>query len=254
MTSVIEVHKLGKKFRRYSKDRPRTFQEVAVRGIRRLGPVEYQWALRDVSFDVKKGSMLGVIGHNGAGKSTLLRLLGGIGRPDEGTLTVNGAVGGLLDIGVGFHQDLSGRENVYINGIISGLLRSEVDDRFNDILAFSELEEYINEPLRTYSSGMRMRLGFAVAVYTNPDILLIDEILAVGDHSFKQKCLDHIRGLRRNGHTIVLVSHETNQIQNMCDDVVLLKRGLMVQHGPPDEVLPTYLQETKVGTTSKVVS
>lgn len=246
MKSVISANKVGKKFRRYGADKPRTLQEAAIRGVRGLRSVEYQWALRDVTFEVKKGSMLGIVGRNGAGKSTLLRLLGGIGRPDEGTLEVHGHVGGLLDIGAGFHPDLTGTENIYINGVISGLLRSEIDDRFNEIVAFAELEEAIEEPLRTYSAGMKMRLGFAIAANTDPDILLIDEILAVGDVAFRQKCIEHIRKLQRKGKTIVYVSHEPHQVRRLCDDAILLQKGVVARHGSPDDVLSTYVQEMKV--------
>jgi lipopolysaccharide transport system ATP-binding protein len=246
VNSVIRVRDLGKKYRRYSDERPYTLQEAVAKGLRGLRPVEYHWALRGLTFDVKRGSMIGIIGHNGAGKSTLLRLLGGVGRPDEGSLTVDGVVGGLLDIGAGFHPDLTGKENVYINGIISGLLRSEVDARFNDIIAFAELEEVINDPLRTYSTGMLMRLGFAVAAHTDPDILLIDEVLAVGDVAFQQKCIEYIRQLQRVGKTIVYVSHDSNQIREMCDDAILLRKGVMVQRGKPAGVLSAYMREMGV--------
>lgn len=246
MTAAVDAHNLGKKYRHYGPDRPYTLQEAVVRGLRGVRPVAYQWALRGVTFQIQKGSMTGVVGHNGAGKSTLLRLLGGVGRPDEGTLVVRGQVGGLLDIGAGFHPDLSGKENVYINGIISGLLRSEVDDRFDDIVAFAELEEVINDPMRTYSTGMQMRLGFAVAAHTDPDILLIDEVLAVGDVAFQQKCIDHIRQLQRAGNTIVYVSHDVNQIRAMCDDAIMLRKGVMIQHDHPEEVMNFYLKEMGV--------
>jgi lipopolysaccharide transport system ATP-binding protein len=183
------------------------------------------------------------VGHNGAGKSTLLRLLGGVGRPDEGSLSVQGMVGGLLDIGAGFHPDLTGEENVYVNGIVSGLLRREVAARFADMVAFAELEEVIADPLRTYSTGMKMRLGFAVAAYTNPDILLIDEVLAVGDIAFRQKCFDRIRQFQREGKTIVYVSHDKHQIEQLCDEVILLWKGSVIHHGPPEDIMPVYLEE-----------
>jgi lipopolysaccharide transport system ATP-binding protein len=241
VNSVIEAQNIGKKFRRYSGDRPYTLQEAVVKGLRGMRPIEYQWALRQVNFDVKKGMMLGVIGHNGAGKSTLLRLLGHIGLPDEGSLSVRGTVGGLLEIGAGFHSDLTGTENVYVNAIISGLLRSEVDDLFEDIVAFAELEDVIDEPLRTYSTGMKMRLGFAIAAHTDPDILLIDEVLAVGDASFRQKCIERIRQFKKRGKTIVYVSHDIQQVQMICDEVIQLQNGKIVQHGEPKQVVSTYL-------------
>jgi lipopolysaccharide transport system ATP-binding protein len=244
--SVIRARDVGKKYRRYSADRPFTLQEAVVKGLRGLRPEDYHWALRGLTFDVRKGSMIGVVGHNGAGKSTLLRLLGGVGRPDEGRLAVDGVVGGLLDIGVGFHPDLTGKENVYVNGVVSGLLRSEVDARFADIVAFAELEDVINDPLRTYSAGMQMRLGFAVIAHTAPDILLIDEVLAVGDVGFQLKCVDHIRRLQKAGKTIVYVSHNSDQIREMCDDAILLWKGEMIQHGRPEDVMTLYHKQMKV--------
>jgi lipopolysaccharide transport system ATP-binding protein len=242
---VVEAHNLGKKYRRYSSDRPYTLQEAVVKGLRGIRPVDYQWALRRVNFDIEKGMMLGVVGNNGAGKSTLLRLLGQIGRLDEGSLIVRGSVGGLLEIGAGFHSDLTGKENVYINAIISGLLKSEVDELFDEIIAFAELKDVIGEPLRTYSTGMKMRLGFAIAAHTDPDILLIDEVLAVGDASFRQKCVERIHQFKKHGKTIVYVSHDIQQVQKICDEVILLKQGEIVQHGEPEQVVSSYLHEVQ---------
>lgn len=248
MSGVIEARKLGKRYRRYSVDRPFTLQEAIIKRMRGLRPIEYHWALRDVSFVIKKGSMVGVVGHNGAGKSTLLRLLGGVGRPDEGSLSVHGVVGGLLDIGAGFHPDLSGRENVYVNGIVSGLLRSEVEERFNDMVDFAELGKVIDEPLRTYSMGMKMRLGFAVAAYTDPDILLIDEVLAVGDIAFRQKCIDRIGLFRKRGKTIIYVTHDIEQIEALCDEALMLHNGSMVRYGTPADVMPVYIRQMHAGS------
>lgn len=243
--NVVCVEKLGKSYRRYHGDRPFSFQEALVKGFRRLLPADRIWALREVSFTLQRGTMLGVIGLNGAGKSTLLRLIGGVGRPDEGRLTVNGRVSGLLDLGAGFHFDLTGRENVYINGVISGLLKQEVAKRFMDIVEFAELGKVIDEPLRTYSSGMRMRLGFAIAVHTDPEILLIDEVLAVGDISFQKKCFDRINEFRRNGCTIILASHNLEQVRNMCDQAIWLEQGVMAGYGDPGVVVDQFLAFVK---------
>ncbi len=187
MRGTVVVQGLGKQFRRYHRDRPVTLKEAVVRGLRQMKPVEQFWALREVSCSVAAGRTIGVIGNNGAGKSTLLRLIGGVGRPDEGSVQVHGRIGALLDLGVGFHPDLTGRENVFVSGVIAGLTRHEVAQRFDSIVAFAELQQSIDSPLRTYSSGMQMRLAFAVAIHTEPEILLIDEVLAVGDLAFQRK-------------------------------------------------------------------
>ncbi|MGH7833996.1 MAG: ABC transporter ATP-binding protein, partial [Candidatus Binatia bacterium] len=178
MKFKVIVRGLGKQYRRYQHNQPWTLQEVFQYGLRKKRP-EYFWALRDVSFSIYPGQMLGIIGGNGAGKSTLLRLIGGVGRPDEGSVQTDGRIGALLDLGAGFHPDLTGRENVFVSGVIAGLTRREVSDRFDSIVAFAELREFIDSPLRIYSSGMQMRLAFAIATHTAPDILLIDEVLAV---------------------------------------------------------------------------
>jgi lipopolysaccharide transport system ATP-binding protein len=242
MNQAIIVQDLGKRFRRYRKDRPFTFQEAVVSGFGKLHAVDWFWALRQVSFSVERGEALGVIGANGAGKSTLLGLIGGISRPDEGRLEVDGRIGGLLELGAGFHPDLSGRENVIINGIICGLTRYQVDQRFAAIVAFAELEDAIDDPLRTYSTGMRMRLGFSIAAHTEPEILLVDEVLAVGDMAFQQKCLERIRQYQERGCTIVIVSHNTAQIRKFCDRVIWLQSGRIEAYDGPDQVVDEYEQ------------
>ncbi len=244
MGSAIVVQGLGRQFRRFHLDRPWTLQEAVQRGLRRMAPVEYFWALREVSFSVAPGRALGVMGPNGAGKSTLLRLLGGVGRPDEGTIEVHGRVGALLELGAGFHPDLTGRENLFINGLISGLTRSEVAARLDSIVAFAELQEFIDNPLRTYSSGMQMRLAFAVAIHTDPEIFLIDEVLAVGDLSFQRKCLQRIAELKRQGCTMVLVSHNPKTIQDFCNEAIWLRGGRLMAHGAPDVVVGQYVAST----------
>jgi lipopolysaccharide transport system ATP-binding protein len=203
---------------------------------------EVFWALRDVSFEVGSGRALGVIGSNGSGKSTLLRLLGGVGKPDGGSIAVNGRIGALLDFGAGFNPDLTGRENVIVGGVISGLTRKEVLQRLDTIVAFAELESFIDNPLRTYSSGMQMRLGFAVAIHTEADILLIDEVLSVGDHSFQRKCLERIARFKAEGCTIVLVTHDSKMVREFCDDALWLNRGRVMVRGQPDMVVARYLE------------
>ena len=248
MSDVIIVQELAKRFRRYHAERPRTLKEVLTRGFHRLKPVDHFWALRDVSFRVASGQMLGVIGSNGAGKSTLLRLVGGVGRPDRGGIQVNGRIGALLDLGVGFHPELSGRENVFISGVVAGLTRREVAQRFESIVDFAELQPFIENPLRTYSTGMQMRLAFAIAVHTSPDVLLIDEVLAVGDASFQRKCRERITQFKAAGCAIILISHETTMIQQLCDQALWLRGGRIVAHGSPEMIADQYLDDQGVET------
>ncbi len=243
MANLIEVNGLSKKFRRYHPGRPWTLQEAILGGLRRMTPVEYLWALKEVTFRVSSGCMLGVIGPNGAGKSTLLRLIGGVGKPDAGSVVVRGPVGALLDLGAGFHPDLTGRENIFVSGVISGLTRREVAERFDSIVDFSELEEFIDSPIHTYSSGMRMRLAFAIAVHTEADILLIDEVLAVGDISFQEKCLKRIKEFKAQGCAIILVSHDEKMIQEFCDEALWLKSGHVMAHGPANLVVSEYVTD-----------
>lgn len=248
MGGTIRVNRLGKQFRRYHPNRPFTFQEAILRGLRGLQPVEMFWALRDISFEIEPGKIVGIVGPNGAGKSTLLRMIGGVGKPDEGNVQVTGRIGALLDLGAGFHPDLTGRENVFINGVISGFNRREVEQRFDAIVEFAELEEFIDSPLRTYSTGMQMRLAFSVAAHIEPDVLLIDEVLAVGDISFQQKCMDRIDQFKANGCTILLVSHDPDLISDQCDEAMWLRDGRMVSYGPAAMVADQYLGERKSET------
>jgi lipopolysaccharide transport system ATP-binding protein len=244
----IVASRLGKSYRRYRAVRPSTFQEIAAGGVRGLRAPERFWALREVSFEIQPGHMVGVLGPNGAGKSTLLRLIGGVGRPDEGSLRVRGKVGGLLDLGAGFHPDLTGRENIFINGVISGLRRREVEERLEAIVDFAELEAFIDSPLRTYSTGMQARLGFSIAAHITPDVLLVDESLAVGDASFQEKCLERIDQFRGDGCTILLVSHDAGMIAASCDEALWLRGGRLVSFGPAAVVADQYLGERKSET------
>jgi lipopolysaccharide transport system ATP-binding protein len=239
MRGSIVVEDLGKQFRRRVGDRPKTLKETILRGGRstRLEPF---WGLRQISFEIPRGHCVGVVGKNGAGKSTLLRLIGGVGKPDEGRVKVHGRIGALLDLGAGLTDDLTGRENVFVIGVIAGMLRAEIEARFDSIVRFAELEKFIDNPIRTYSTGMRMRLAFAVASHVEPDVLLVDEVLAVGDVSFQRRCLARIAEIKASGCTIFLVSHDASQIRAFCDEVIYLRQGRMVAHGPTDETLAQY--------------
>lgn len=248
MRNAITVQGLGKRFCRYHADRPITFMEAVLSGLRRMGPQARFWALRDISFTVSPGDMLGIIGKNGAGKSTLLQLIGGVGRPDEGRVKVNGRIGALLDLGAGFHSDLTGRENVFVSGVVAGLTRREVARRFDCIIEFAELQPFIDNPVRTYSTGMQMRLAFAIAVHTDPDILLVDEFLSVGDLSFQAKCLERITQLKTQGCAIVLISHNAEQIKQLCDEALWLRQGQIVAYGEPEVVAGQYVAEMRSET------
>jgi lipopolysaccharide transport system ATP-binding protein len=240
----MSVKDVGKKYHRRHPDRPRTVHEALLRGLRNLRATESFWALRNVSFELSRGRMLGVLGRNGAGKSTLLRLLGSVDVPDEGHLSVNGRVGGLLTLGAGFHPDLTGRENVFVSGVVHGLTRAEVSERFDSIVAFAELDEFIDSPLRIYSTGMTMRLGFAIAIHMEPEVLLIDEVLAVGDAAFQRKCVNRIDSLKRAGCAIVLVSHDSRTISELCDEAILLINGRLAAHDRGAVVVEAYARDT----------
>ena len=253
-TASIAVERLSKRFRRARSDRPSTLKEWLLRGRRPLKADDAFWGLSDVSFQVAPGKMVGLVGHNGAGKSTLLRLVGGVGRAERGRVSVNGRVGALLDLGAGFHPDLSGRENVFIVGVIAGLTRREVARRFEAIVAFAELEAFIDSPLRTYSSGMQMRLAFAVAAHTEPQILLIDEVLAVGDLAFQHKCIERIVEFQKAGCTIMLVSHDLPLVRRLCDEVIWLRSGQVVAHGPAEVVVDQYVAEMSEQTRRRTLN
>jgi ABC-type polysaccharide/polyol phosphate transport system ATPase subunit len=207
-----------------------------------LGGPEAFWALRDLSFDVVRGEALGVIGPNGAGKSTLLKLLAGITTPTEGQIEIRGRLSALIEVGSGFHPELSGRENVYLSGAILGMRRREIAAKFDEIVAFAGVAPFIDMPVKWYSSGMYVRLGFSIAAHLDPDILLIDEVLAVGDAVFQEQCLARIRALRRSGTTAILISHDLAAIELLCDRVMLLEGGRAVESGEPDAVVRTYRQ------------
>lgn len=208
------------------------------------------WAVNDISFEVKKGETLGIIGANGSGKSTLLKLLNGIFMPDKGRIEIKGRVGALIEVGAGFHPMLTGRENIYVNGAILGMSKKEIDRKFDDIVAFADIGDFIDSPVKHYSSGMYVRLGFAVAVHSDPDILLIDEVLAVGDASFQNKCFKKLSEFKREGKTIILVTHDMEAIVKHCDEAILLKQGTILKSGNPKDVVNWYYDIVFTKTSS----
>lgn len=236
--NAIEVEGVSKKYRIYH-DKSTTLKE-RILFFGRTRYEEHQ-VLKDITFNVEKGTTIGLIGQNGSGKSTLLKLLSGIIYPDEGKITINGRVSSLLELGAGFHPDFSGRENIYNNASIFGLSRKEIEKRYSQIVNFSELEDFIDNPVRTYSSGMYMRLAFAVAINVDADILLIDEILAVGDANFQKKCIDKIKELKSEGKTIVIVSHDMGAVERICDLTVWLTDGHIKMIDVPRSVINSYL-------------
>ena len=236
--NAIEVRNVKKKFKVYM-DKGNSMKEKLL--FRSRNRHEDRWVLRGVSFEVKKGEAIGLIGKNGCGKSTTLKMLTRIMYPTEGTIELKGRVSSLIELGAGFHPDMSGRENIFTNASIFGLNHAEIERRLDDIISFSELEEFIDNPVRTYSSGMYMRLAFAVAINVDADILLIDEILAVGDVSFQAKCFEKLKEIKRTGTTIVIVSHVMGQIEQICDRSIWIEEGLIKMEGKPRDIGQAYL-------------
>lgn len=236
--NAIEVRDVVKKFRVFY-DKGHTLKELALFSKRRK--YEERTVLDGISFEVRKGEAIGLIGHNGCGKSTTLKLLTRIMYPDSGTIEMKGRVSSLIELGAGFHPDMSGRQNIYINASIFGLTKKEIDARIDKIIEFSELEDFIDNPVRTYSSGMYARLAFAVAINVDADILLIDEILAVGDMGFQKKCFNKLKEIKREGTTIVIVSHSLDQIENICETSYWIHKGKIKAKGKPTDVHPLYM-------------
>ena len=245
MNDAIHVEGIGKRYPLGRRAPYETLRDAVVSlGRRRHAPgTDTWWALRDVSFSVKGGDVIGVIGRNGAGKSTLLKILARITRPTEGRAMLRGRVGSLLEVGSGFHAELTGRENIYLNGAVLGMRRAEVARRFDEIVAFSELERFLDTPLKHYSSGMHMRLAFAVAAHLEPEILLVDEVLAVGDVAFQRKCLAKIEDVVHERRTVLFVSHNLAAIQRLCPQALLLRDGTLVEYGPTPLVVERYLRD-----------
>jgi len=229
--TAIEVHDVTKSF---SLRHTRSMKELIVWTLRGRGKELRNdfFALDGVSFTIEQGESVALLGFNGSGKSTMLKLISGVMLPDDGRVGVRGRVAGLIEVGAGFHPDLTGRENVYLNGAILGMSEKEIDERFDEIVAFSEIEKFIDTEVKFYSSGMFLRLAFSVAAHSEPDIFLIDEILAVGDEPFQRKCLDRIRELRRGGQTLVIVSHDLDMVQKVTERGVVLQRGRLLSDGP----------------------
>ncbi len=244
MDNVIEFNQVWKKFRKGEKfnslrDAVPNFFKKAVQGNGGLEEQEF-WAVKDVSFNIKKGEVVGIMGPNGAGKSTILKLLSRIIIPNKGSMKINGRLSALIEVTAGFHPELTGRENVYLNGTILGMRRKEIDTKFDEIVEFSGIKEFIETPVKRYSSGMYSRLGFSVAAHMNPDILLVDEVLSVGDIAFQSKCSEKMRELLHSGVTIALVSHNLSLMQSLCQRVILLDKGEVLKDGRTDEVIPYY--------------
>jgi len=249
VTPAIELVNVSKAYRRYTGRQFATLKSALLQRsiLRDLQPSEVFPALRDVSFTVPKGSTYGVIGRNGSGKSTALKVVAGITKPTSGTVRVDGRISALIELGAGFHPEISGRENVFINGIMLGLTRREIEQRFDEIVEFAELQEFIDAPVKTYSSGMYMRLGFAVAIHVDPDVLLVDEVLAVGDEGFTHKCLDKFAEFRRRGKTILIVTHSLAVVERFCDQALWLDRGHPGATGDPRRVVDAYLTAVEKG-------
>ncbi len=253
---VIRVENLSKRYRIGAREKAnKTFRETMMdmaaapfRRVRKIGrsapPEETIWALKDVSLEVKRGEVLGIIGRNGAGKSTLLKILSRITEPTGGRVEIRGRLASLLEVGTGFHEELTGRENIYLNGAILGMKKAEIDRNFDEIVAFSEIEKFIDTPVKRYSSGMHVRLAFAVAAHLEPEILLVDEVLAVGDAQFQKKCLGKMGEVARGGRTVLFVSHNMAAVINLCNRAVLIDAGRLVDVGEADRLVQTYLGRT----------
>lgn len=237
MSIAVNVEHVSKKFRLYH-ERNQSLKSTIMRGRRSVH--EDFWALKDVSFDVPEGSTFGLVGSNGSGKSTLLKCLAKIYYPESGTITAHGKVAALLEVGSGFHPELTGRENIFLNGSILGMSRKDVTAKFDEIVDFSGVGEFIDQPVKNYSSGMYVRLGFSVAINVNPDILVVDEVLAVGDGEFQAKCRSKFNEFKHMGKTVILVSHDLGTVHEMCDSGVWLKRGEVQLAGAIDDVISAY--------------
>lgn len=240
--NAIEVHNVSKKYILH-REKPTLLKELFLRPFKRHETIEEFWALRDISFEIKKGETVGIIGENGAGKSTLLKILTGVTRPTSGTAKVNGGVRALLELGAGFHHELTGRENVYLNGVILGLSKSEIDQKFDEIVDFSGIGGFIDSPVRTYSSGMFVRLGFSIAVHTEPDVLIIDEILAVGDIVYRRKCKDKLNELKKKERTIILVSHNIKDLQQLCQKTIVMNKSKIIFEGNTNDAIELYVNK-----------
>ena len=238
---AIQINHVSKLFH---KQNQRTFKELIPAFLGGKKMVESFWALKDINLEIKKGETIGIIGPNGSGKSTLLKLIAGVTQPTKGEIKTNGRIAPLIELGAGFHPELTGRENVYLNGIILGMSRKEVDEKFKEIVDFAEIWDFIDQPVKHYSSGMYLRLAFAVAVHTNPEILLIDEILAVGDASFQAKCFKKMDEFKQKQMTIIYVSHSMETVKSFCDKVLYLDQSQMRGYGKSEVLAEQYAGDT----------
>ncbi len=244
MQNAIEVKNVTIKFN-MAKEKVDSIKEYILKFIKKQLFFEEFTALNDVSFDVKKGEVFGIIGLNGCGKSTILKIISGIYSPSKGSVKVNGSIAPLIELGAGFDMDLTARENIYLNGSVLGYSKNYIDSKFDEIVDFTELHQFIDVPMKNYSSGMVARIGFAIATITDPDILIVDEILSVGDFLFQQKCEQRINELMKNGTTILIVSHSIDQIKRLCNRVMWLKAGQVVKIGETQEICNEYSHTTK---------
>jgi lipopolysaccharide transport system ATP-binding protein len=270
MTNAIRVDHLSKRYRigaAQTKFRYGMFRDVLVDvamtpvrlaravmgiGMRGSDSTSYIWALNDVSFEVEEGRVLGIVGRNGAGKSTLLKVLSRVTEPTKGAVVVRGRVGSLLEVGTGFHPELTGRENIYLNGAILGMKRAEIDRKFDEIVAFSEVEQFIDTPVKRYSSGMYLRLAFAVAAHLEPEILVVDEVLAVGDAEFQKKCLGKMGDVAQQGRTVLFVSHNMSAILRLTQEAIVLKKGQLIKRAPTQEAVDFYLSSGQAEVGERV--
>jgi ABC-2 type transport system ATP-binding protein len=237
VTTAVDIQGVSKRFRLYHQKYTSLKERVIHAG---RTPYTDLWALRDIVFDVEEGDTVGILGRNGSGKSTLLKCICGVLQPTSGQVVVRGKLAGLLELGAGFQPDLTGRQNIYLNGSLLGLSKTDIDRVFEEVVAFAELEQFIDQQVKFYSSGMYVRLGFAVAVNVDPDVLVIDEVLAVGDERFQRKCLDRVQQFQDQGRTIIFVSHSPDQVRAICNKAVVLSDGKMIGHGPPGEAVRVF--------------
>ncbi|MFH1184369.1 MAG: ABC transporter ATP-binding protein [Chloroflexota bacterium] len=270
MTVAVRVQNLGKRYRigiaetrfRYGLLRDvlsdvvttpiRLAKALTRGGTRALRPASYIWALDDVSFDVDEGKVLGIVGRNGAGKSTLLKVLSRVTEPTKGMVTIRGRVGSLLEVGTGFHPELTGRENIYMNGAVLGMKRAEIERKFDEIVAFSEVEQFVDTPVKRYSSGMYLRLAFAVAAHLEPEILVVDEVLAVGDAEFQRKCLGKMGDVAQQGRTVLFVSHNMSAILRLTQETIVLKKGQLIKRAPTQVAVDFYLASGQAETGERI--
>lgn len=255
--TVIEFKDVSKKYRLRHKN-SFYLRDTMTNALARLNPfsrrngksraAEDFWALKDVSFEIKQGEAVGIIGPNGAGKSTALKLLAGISRPTSGSVSVKGRIGALIEVGAGFHPELTGRENVYLNGSILGLKKKDIDAKFDEIVSFAGIEQFIDQPVKNYSSGMYVRLGFAIAVHTDPEVLLVDEVLSVGDMEFQKQCVDKIAEMRKLGVTLVFISHNLSQVQEICERGIYLNHGHVRAQGSSQSAIAAYVRDVRTSS------